>query len=386
VQKQKLVGGGTGGPSAALGLHGARSSLVSLVKILVISYAGIGDTLFATPLIHELRANFPAAQIDVLVRWKGARDILEGNPHLNEVHQKDLVQAGTAESFRFLCGLRRRGYEFSLNTQPQSRLAYRAVARLIAARLRLSHQYHQASRFDRLLVHRSLPMDYGRHCIENNLALLDALGAEPSLPKHDYELFLSPTELEWAKQFVASQRLTGQKLLGVHVGSGATKNLAWRRWPLASYVEVIRRMVLGHPEVTVLVFGGPDEARDNETILAQTDPKRVLRPQTSSLRQAAALVSKCDLFLSVDTAFMHLAAATKVPGQVVIETPTWNRPIEPYNQPFKLVKNPGVAGRNLQYYRYDGRGIRGSREEILRCMESVTVEAVYEALAERLKP
>ena len=37
------------------------------VKILVISMAGIGDTLLATPLIRELRANFPAAVIEALV-------------------------------------------------------------------------------------------------------------------------------------------------------------------------------------------------------------------------------------------------------------------------------------------------------------------------------
>jgi hypothetical protein len=77
---------------------------------------------------------------------------------------------------------------------------------------------------------------------------------------------------------------------------------------------------------------------------------------------------------------MHLAAATKVPGQVVIETPTWNKPIEPYQQKFRLVKNPAVAGRNLEFYRYDGEGIRGTADEIARCMSSVTVESVYSAL------
>jgi hypothetical protein len=40
------------------------------------------------------------------------------------------------------------------------------------------------------------------------------------------------------------------------------------------------------------------------------------------------------------------------------------------------VKNPGVAGRNLDFYRYDGEGIKGTAGEISRCMRSVTVEAV----------
>jgi hypothetical protein len=58
------------------------------MNILVISLAGIGDALLATPLIHELRANFPDATIDALVMWAGSRDLLENNPHLNRVHQK----------------------------------------------------------------------------------------------------------------------------------------------------------------------------------------------------------------------------------------------------------------------------------------------------------
>ena len=85
-------------------------------------------------------------------------------------------------------------------------------------------------------------------------------------------------------------------------------------------------------------------------------------------------------FLSVDTALMHVAAAMKVPAQIVIETPTWNKPIEPYGNPFTLVKNPVVAGRNLDYYRYDGGDIKGTREELLACMASITVENVFDTV------
>ena len=75
----------------------------------------------------------------------------------------------------------------------------------------------------------------------------------------------------------------------------------------------------------------------------------------------------------------------RVPRQLAIETPTWNRPIEPYHQPFVLIRNPAVAGQNLRYYRYDGRGIQGTPEELRRCMASVSVEAVYEALTQALE-
>ncbi len=169
-------------------------------------------------------------------------------------------------------------------------------------------------------------------------------------------------------------------MLGFHVGSGGTKNLALRRWPLENYIGLVRRLRESRPELALLFFGGPEEQADHEKIQAATGGEQLFFPPTRNLRQAAALIKKCDAFLSVDTALMHVAAAVNVRGQVVIETPCWNKPIEPYGNPFVLVKNPALAGRNLEFYRYDGRGIQGSGEEIRRCMESVTVESVFDAV------
>jgi heptosyltransferase-2 len=349
------------------------------LKILVISLAGIGDTLFATPLIHELRANFPDATIDALVRWAGAK-FLENNPHLNTVYQRDLAGESKASALKFLMSLRRNGYDVSFNTHPQSNRLYRVAARVVGARTRTSHEYECSGALDRWLVNKSIPQDYTRHAVENNLALLPFAGAKLLLPSHRYEIFLTDAEKAWAENFIAQEKLSGRRLLGIHAGTGATKNLALRRWPLENYIELVRRLRDAKPELAVLFFGGPEEQSDYEKIRSSPGADKALFPKTENLRQAGALIAKCDSFLSVDTALMHVAAAMGVKNQVVIETPTWNKPIEPYGNAFTLVKNPAVAGRNLDYYRYDGGDIKGTREEILRCMASVTVEDVFETL------
>ena len=41
------------------------------MKILVISLAGIGDSLLASPLLRGLREAYPDARIDALVMWGG---------------------------------------------------------------------------------------------------------------------------------------------------------------------------------------------------------------------------------------------------------------------------------------------------------------------------
>lgn len=351
------------------------------MKILVISLAGIGDTVLATPLIGELRANFPEAQIDALVRWPGAKDVLLGSPHLNSIHQQNLQGESYGRAVGFLQTLRRLRYDISINTHPQSRIHYRAIARFVGARKRISHIYEGWSILDRLLVNRTMPQDYEQHTVDNNLGLLSLMGKTPMLPKHDLQIFLLPADLEWAQAFVISHDLTNRKRLGLHVGSGRTKNLELKRWPLQRYIELLGVIRRDWPDLGILLFGGPDEEADLQQILSIHSSPLVQKVPSKTLRQAAALMQQCTAFLSVDTVHMHLAAAVRTPRQIVIEAPTLNKTNEPYGNPFTLIKNPSIAGKNLEYYRYDGRGIQGTREQLVRCMESVTVESVYSALA-----
>lgn len=354
------------------------------MKILVISLAGIGDTLFATPLIHELRANFPQALIDAFVLWDGSRDALEGNPHLNTIFQKNLITESTSDSLGFLWKLRSRRYDISINTHPQSRRHYRIVAKLIGARTRVSHDYDHANELDHWLVNRTLPQKYERHSADNNLDLLTLLEAKPSLSSHHYELFLTDADETWATEFMARNKFEGRRLLGVHVGSGGTKNLALRRWPKEKYVELFRELIRRHPKVSVLLMGGPEEKAAHEFIQREVNSPAVLQPETRSLCQAAAVIKRCHAFLSVDTSLMHVAAAVAVPQQIVIETPTLNPTVVPYGRKFTLVPNPAVAGNSLNFYRYDGAGIRGTAEELVRCMSSVKTDAVLATVSQAL--
>jgi len=350
------------------------------VKILVISLAGIGDTLIATPLIHELRANFPDATIDVLTMWPGAKDLLESNPHVNRVFQKNLLKCGRLAALRFLWSLRRERYQLSVNTHPQSRIHYRLAAWLAGAEVRISHEYDGFNWLDRWLVTGTLPQDYTRHSIENNFAVLPLIGARKKLPAHEMEFFLTPAEEQFADDFLAKHKLSGQKILGLHVGSGGTKNLPLKRWPLKNYAGLVRRLNQERPDIRVLLFGGPEEAKDHQVVLAQANRELTLEAKTKNLRETAALMKRCRAFLSVDTALMHIAAAVKVPNQIVIEAPTLNVTNWPYGNNFTLVKNPVVNGRGLDYYRYDGGDIKGSRAELIAAMESVKVADVFAAV------
>ncbi len=75
----------------------------------------------------------------------------------------------------------------------------------------------------------------------------------------------------------------------------------------------------------------------------------------------------------------------KVPHQIVIEAMTLNPTNYPYGNNFKMVPNPVVNGRNLDYYRYNGKPIQGTDEELMAAMASVKVEDVYRAVMEAVQ-
>jgi ADP-heptose:LPS heptosyltransferase len=397
----------------------------SNLKILLVSLAGIGDTLLATPLLRALREQLPQAQIDALVMWAGSRDLLEGNPHVNTVHYRHLLRESHVQNLRFLWGVRRQGYDLSINTYPQGKIQYRITARLINARRRLSHYYENRHLWDDWLVTDAIEQDYHVHCIENNLNFLPLLGLKKNPPSRkgapapapeplalglhrnppfrkgasgpdsqlstlnsqlplDCEIYFPAGELTWAEEFARAHKLAQKQVLGLHVGSGKTKNLIHKRWPLDHYLALGRALLAAYPELVILLFGGPDEQSENEALLQQWQSNRVLRVTSRTIKQGVAVLGHCQVFLSVDNVFMHLAAAMKVPRQIVIESPTFNKTIEPYHRPFRLVRNPLVAGRNLDYYRYDGRNIQGGREHLLACMRSITPAMALEAVREAL--
>lgn len=359
-------------------------------RVLVLSLAGIGDTLMATPILHELRVQFPDAQIDVLVLWTGAAELLAGNPHVSRVWQHNFIRSGKLASLRFVTGLRRNRYDLSLTLHPQGRREYRFITRLIGAQRRLSHRYENHGWLDRLLVTDEVPQDYTVHCVENNLRLLEAAGWPRQLAEHTYELPLTREETSWARDTVKALGLVEANWLGVHVGSGGTKNLALRRWPLVHYESLFAALFRRDPETRIVLFGGPEETVSHDRLRMIFAPElaqqHLLIPATPSLRHAAALLAEAPRFLSVDTVFMHLAAAVRVPRQYVIETPTLNPPVEPKRPDWIRIPNPAVGNRHLDFYRYDGRPIAGTAEELTALMRSVTPERVLMAMAAPCPP
>lgn len=85
-------------------------------RILIIQTAFIGDVILATGLIESVRASFPDAKIDFLLR-KGNESLLKHNPQLNEVLIWDKSKGKFKNLVNLLLQVRKNKYDLVLNIQ-----------------------------------------------------------------------------------------------------------------------------------------------------------------------------------------------------------------------------------------------------------------------------
>lgn len=352
------------------------------MKILVISLAGIGDSLISSPLIEQLRKSFPKSTIDVFVLWKQAEKILEHNPHIDNIFQFNMLKEGYWKSLLYALKLRKRRYDISINTHPQSKIQYRIISRLINAKNRLSHLYDNENILDRFLVNKTLEQDYNKSSIDNNLDLLELIGIIAN-KELNYKIYLSREDKEKANKFMKENKLEDKKIIGIHVGSGTTKNMRLKRWPFDGYMELISKILKDdkNKKVKILLFGGPEEENENKKIIEKVKDSRLILVKTESVRETAAIIEKCKIFLSVDNLLMHVASAMQVPRQIVIAGPTYDACVEPKTKPIVI-----SANLNCQpCYRYNGRGINCTNEEKMNCLKDITSDKVYDVIKNILK-
>ena len=265
-------------------------------RILVINVCRIGDTLLATPAIRALAAAHPGAEITVL-----------GHPKRIEVLDHLPFIARTAGISKLSARLRAR-----LGTvQWDLALVYGFDAPLVSYALRAARKVVAFCQDDEALnrrLHRAVerPAFQAAHSVHLALRLTDALG----IPHAGYRLAYRVTEAEaaWARARLGA----GAALrIGLQLASFPTK--AYRDWPLESFVALARAIRQRRPASEFLVCGGAeDRARASELAGALGSGCTVLAG-TLTLRQTAALMSRTQLYIGVDTGPTHLMSCFDIP-------------------------------------------------------------------------
>ncbi len=162
------------------------------------------------------------------------------------------------------------------------------------------------------------PPDLGSsHSVENQWALLKALGIGPPNPIDDaVEMAVDPVAAARVDERLRAAGVSSaHPLIVLHVSAGNP----FRRWPEASFVALIGALVRRDPSRRIVITSGPSDAEAARRVTAEA--RRLLGANAGALPDAGdfdlaglhALISRASVYIGGDSGPAHIAATTTTP-------------------------------------------------------------------------
>jgi len=351
------------------------------MNILVNALSGIGDALMFTPSLKLLKQAYPNSEIHALVMFKAVNDFYERNSNINKVIHFDFLTEGFIKSLKFILSLRRK-YDISINVYPSNRKEYNVINYLIGANRRAAVKYLRKD-FQNFgfLNNLRIMEDDSLHNVRENLKLCEVLTNHILKIESPLEFPLLDNDYNFASTFLKEKNISNEDLvIGFHPGSATLKNQASRRWEPEKFAELGIRLIKKH-NANILLFGGPTENELKESIIRQINLPTALSISSHNLIESAAVMKRCDVFVTNDSSLMHIASALQL-KVIAIIGPTNPNYIYPWKTEHKIVSlNLDCA----PCFIYSPRPLICFRDDVkFKCIKELDVERVYKEVKEFL--
>jgi len=290
-------------------------------RILVVKLSAIGDVLMATPVAKALRTAFPTSRIAWVVEKKAA-DVVLGNPYLDEVIVWERTRGTNAVSrgLHFiisLAGLRKtlrsRRFDVCLDLQGLARSA--VVCRVSGAKRRIG--FADGAEGSVRFYHETYdPGEDELNAQQRNLDILRTLGVfSTDTAMH---MPLAEADRAFAADLFESEGLAGCRTVAFcPATTWANKHWVCEGWSqVADLVHEkygARSVILGSKADLALASRIAEMARSGPVVTAGR----------TTLKQAGAIVERCDAVIGVDTGLLHMAVALDRPTVGLFGASAW---------------------------------------------------------------
>lgn len=316
-------------------------------NILIFSFSFIGDAVLSTVVIQPLKKRFPDARLTFLV-GPNAKRILAGDMQIDDVLEYDNrgKHVGLIGKYKLIKSLRQRNCDLVIDLRDS-----------------IWSRFIGIKRWGIALRNREL------HAVTRYLDVLERHGVDTSgaLPK----LTFSEIEESKADDFLRYHNIDPNfPLIGIHPGG----NWIYKLWDAENFAR-FGSSLKDDFQAQILLFSGPNEFELQEKVALMMKENPIL-VREFGLRQVAALISRCNLYIGNDTGPMHIAAAVGTPVVAIFGSTDYRRS-GPYGSQNTIVRSNTDLGCNPCH---PGRDSGGCGVGSCQAMKLVTVEQVREAI------
>jgi heptosyltransferase-1/heptosyltransferase-2 len=336
-------------------------------NILIIKMSSLGDILHTLPFVAALRERFPKAKITWLAHPQFA-DFIPEPPMIDEIIRFDKVKfqkISFVEKIRYFFNMRRllKEKNFDLVIDMQGLFKSAVLAFLSGCKTRIGYcEMRELSGF----VSKAVKREHSKgHVIERYLDVARFLGSE--CKKIEFPM----ADLQEAQKS-AQEKLKKGGVKTKYVVIAPAARWKTKEWLLEYYAKLAKMII--KDGFWVILVGGTNDRKKSSTIKSLAESKEILDlTGETTLKELAALIKSCEVYISADTGPLHFAAAFKKP-LIAMYGPTLANRTGPYaNDNASIIISPASC-----------IGCLKKKCSNWHCMSDISPEAVYKVFKEKI--
>lgn len=342
-----------------------RADELEVKKILILKLDHAGDVLLSTPAIRAIRNAFPQAYITLVVSpWSA--DIVKRNQDVDEVipykaywhNRSPEKRINLKETYNLIKYLRKQKYDLAFDLRGD--IFAIIISVLAGAPKRVGYGWEGGG----FLLTNEVKTSVDKYQVEILLDALRTIGIEPS-GELSPEIIISKKDKIAASEFLGDcGRVLETPLVGFHIGAGYPSKL----WEPTRYAELMN-IIAEKYNSQILIVGGCEDKIIYEGIEKNLNFNPINVIGKTNFLETAALIKQCNLFIGNDSAPVHIAAAVGTPTIVIFSAANKSRRWAPKGKQVLVIKKDVPCG-----------GCEKHECEDIQCMQSITVDEVFEAV------
>jgi len=295
--------------------------LLKSLRILVIKISSVGDVVLVTASLKAIREKFPYAKIFCLV-GKESREILQRCPYVDELIVFDVkdTDKGFKGLLRIAGKLRRHKIDKVIDFQNNR------ISHLLSLLSFSPESYgYDNGKFGFLLSHRIKDIGAIMPPVEHQFQILNMLGISCDTGAR-LELWPSKQDEEYIQGLWDAQWLgQGHPIVGINIA--ASQRWKSKNWPI-HYVARLCDILAGKG-LRVVVTGTEKDRDALNELLRLTKAKPAVFVGKTGILQLASLIKRCAVYVTMDSAPMHIAASVGTPFLAFFGPTDYHRHLPP---------------------------------------------------------
>jgi lipopolysaccharide heptosyltransferase II len=334
-------------------------------NILVIKWSALGDIILSLPALKALRDKFPKARL-ILLTSNAGRELVSRYNYADEFiifKQAKNSLEGMAGVFQISAELRRSCIDVALDLQNNKKS--HMVSFLSCAPRRIGYKN---KKLDFLLNEAIEGAQMAMSPVEHQFRLLKALDID-SAPT-SCAMIISDEDETYTQTLLTEAWLSKREVL-VGLNCGSSQKWQAKRWPTEKIAKLCD--LLAQKKIRVIITGTDQEKCEAKRILALARSKPIDVTGKTNVMQLAAIIKRCKVFVSSDSAPLHIASLLNIPFVALFGPTDPARHLQP------------IGKYHLIYKRLKCSPCYRPKCKNIKCMDKITVEEVMVAINELLK-